>query len=80
MRGFILASFAIVCPLLALEPPSQSRPSLWPRPSPQPTIQQEVDKRPFTKDPTGAGLRVDGANVTIASNVKIPLHTDIEAL
>ena len=60
MRGFILASFAIVCPLLALEPPSQSRPSLWPRPSPQPTIQQEVDKRPFTKDPTGAGLRVDG--------------------
>ena len=62
MRSFIVASFAIICPLFALEPPSQSRPSLWPRPSPQPTIQQEVDKRPFTKDPTGGGLSVDGVD------------------
>ncbi|HEY6675459.1 MAG TPA: hypothetical protein VIZ87_01645, partial [Terrimicrobium sp.] len=61
MRGFLVAGFAIVCPLLALEPPSQSRPSLWPRPSPQPTIRQDVDKRPFTNDPTGGGLSVDGA-------------------
>ena len=62
MRGCIVASFAIICPLLALEPPSQSRPSLWPRPSPQPTIQQDVDKRPFTNDPTGGGLSVDGVD------------------
>jgi alpha-2-macroglobulin len=61
MRSFLVAGFAIVCPLLALEPPSQSRPSLWPRPSPQPTIRQDVDKRPFTNDPSGGGLSVDGA-------------------
>ena len=61
MRGLIAAGFATICPLLALEPPSQSRPSLWPRPSPQPTIQQDVDKRPFTNNPTGGGLSVDGA-------------------
>ena len=61
MRGLIVAGFATICPLLALEPPSQSRPSLWPRPSPEPTIQQDVDKRPFTNNPTGGGLSVDGA-------------------
>ena len=61
MRGLIAAGFATICPLLALEPPSQSRPSLWPRPSPQPTIQQDLDKRPFTNNPTGGGLSVDGA-------------------
>ena len=62
MRGLIVAGFATICPLLALEPPSQSRPSLWPRPSPQPTIQQDLDKRRFTNNPTGGGLSVDGAD------------------
>ncbi len=60
MKVFIAAGFAMVCPLLALEPPSQSRPSLWPRPSPQPTIQQDLDNRPFASNPTGGGLTVEG--------------------
>jgi alpha-2-macroglobulin len=60
MRRLLLAGLAIAGPLLALEPPSQSRPSLWPRPSPEPTIRQDVEKRPFTNNPSAGGLSVDG--------------------
>jgi alpha-2-macroglobulin len=73
MRGFIGVFLAIACPLLALEPPSQSRPSLWPRPSPQPTIQQELDKRPFTNNPTGGGLSVEGAEELLRSGITLTI-------
>ena len=61
MRRFLIPFFAVVGPLLALEPPTQPRPSLWPRPSPQPTIQPETGERLFTNNPKGGGLSVEGA-------------------
>ncbi len=61
MRRAALVLLAAIPFLLALEPPSRKRPSLWPRPSPEPVIQEEVDKRPFINNPTGGGLSVDGA-------------------
>ena len=74
MSRLALALLAVICPLLALEPPSQSRPSLWPRrPSPQPTIQQEIDKRPFTNDPKGAGLSVDGAEDALRASTLLTI-------
>jgi len=60
MRRFVLLLFAAVPALLALEPPGRKRSSLWPQPVPEPTVQVEVDKRPFTNEPSGGGLSVDG--------------------
>ena len=61
MRRAALVLLAAIPFLLALEPPSHKRPTLWPRPSPEPIIQEELDKRPFANNPTGGGLKVDGA-------------------
>jgi alpha-2-macroglobulin len=61
MRRFATLFLAAISSLLALERPSHRRPSLWPRPSPEPAIQENIDKRPFTNNPVGGGLSVNGA-------------------
>ncbi len=61
MRRAALVLLAAIPFLLALEPPSHKRPSLWPRPSPEPLIGEEVEKRPFINNPTAGNLSVDGA-------------------
>lgn len=61
MKRLAIVLLLLIPPLLALEPPSHKRPSLWPQPSPEPTIKLEVDKRPFTNNPSGGGVNVDGA-------------------
>ena len=47
MRRVTLVFLAAIPFLLALEPPTHKRPSLWPRPSPEPTIQHKTAERPF---------------------------------
>ena len=63
MKRAVLLFFAAVVSLFGLEPRHFERPSLWPRPSPEPVvIREETDQRPFTNNPSGGGLSVDGAD------------------
>ncbi len=79
MKRAVLLFFAAVVSLFGLEPPHFERPSLWPRPSPEPVVvHEETDPRPFTNNPSGGGLSVDGADEALRAGTFLTINFPTE--